>query len=154
VSLFYEGVFMTQKDAVYCAIVTVLTDAGISFDAGTTDVAPILTRELRSKVNAILVQQFSYGSIELSDEAKSTLTTPTKLKAYVSGLVSNWIRKDVRLNGGHRFTSSAKSSAGFKRDPQLKALHQLYSAQVDENKRNEIQAHIDRRVQELQTVNV
>jgi hypothetical protein len=135
---------MTQKDAVFTAVMHVLEDAGINFVVGTDDAAAVLNRELRAAINTRLVHDFLNGAIELSDEAKAKRGDNSKLKAYVSGLVSNWVRKDNRLNGG-RTPSSTKTET----DPQLKALKKLQSSQTDVSKRLEIQSFIDKRHEEL-----
>lgn len=140
---------MTQKDAVFSAVASVLVGSGINFISGSTDANDLLNKDLRSKVNSILIQQFLNNEIELSAEAKTRLADLSKLKAYVSGLVSNWLRKDNRLNAG---VAPMKVKSVVKRtsaDPQLKAMRHLLTVQTDPNKRNEIQSFIDKRVQEL-----
>jgi hypothetical protein len=140
---------MTQKDAVYSAVSTVLNNAGISFTASSTSVFSLLTRELRSQINAILVTQFENNEIELSVEAKGKLANKSELKAYVSGLVSNWVRKDARLNGGSNINVSSVSKRIFKSDPQIKAMQLLLSTKSDPNERIEIQSFIDNRISQL-----
>ena len=145
---------MTQKDAVLGAVTQVLTNNNILFTPSSTNVVPLLTRDLCLQINAVLVAEFTAGNVELSNEAKNKLSNVTDLRAYVSGLVSNWVRKDPRLNGGIVIatTSSSRSTVNnkvIKADPQLQALRKLYSSQVEPSKRQEIQSHIDRRVAEL-----
>ena len=144
---------MTQKDAVFSAISQILASNNISFNPNSTNVATLLTRELRSQVNARLVADFNAGAVELSDDAKSKLNDTAALRAYISGLVSNWLRKDPRLNGGTVLATSTSSatqtSKVLKTDPQLQALRKLHTSQVEPAKRMEIQAHIDRRIAEL-----
>lgn len=144
---------MTQKDAVFNAITQVFASNSISFTPNATNVAGLLTRELRSQINARLVTDFSSGSVELSDDAKSKLENVLELRAYISGLVSNWVRKDPRLNGGNivATTSSSTSSVSkvLRNDAQLQALRKLHAAQVDSSKQAEIQGHIEKRISEL-----
>lgn len=138
---------MTQKDAVFSAIVHVLKTANVNFQSSVTDVSDLLTKDLRSGISEILSRQFLAKEIDLSEEANSKLTDSVQLKNYVSGLISNWVRKDPRLNGGKTSSSSTRKSSSV--DPQLKALKQLHSAQTDQAKRQEIQSFIDKRVAEL-----
>lgn len=144
---------MTQKDAVFSAISQILATNNISFQPSSTNVASLLTRELRAQINAVLVANFNAGSIELSDDAKNKLQDVAELRAYISGLVSNWVRKDPRLNGGTVLATSTSttttSSKNIKSDPQLQALRALHKSQLDTTKQLEIQAHIDRRIAEL-----
>jgi hypothetical protein len=141
---------MTQKDAVFSAITSVLANNNIAFTQNNTNAAELMTRELRAQVNAQLRDLFENGSIELSEEANSKLQDTAALKAYISGLVSNWLRKDTRLNGGSVVATTAPSvSRALREDNQLIALKTLLNTETDTNRRNEIQAHIQRRTSEL-----
>ena len=82
---------VNQKTAVYQAILMVLADKGIDFQDG-QNVAEHMSKEVRAQVNTILFEGFRAGDIELDREY-----TDSELKAYVSGLQSNWIRKDLSL---------------------------------------------------------
>jgi hypothetical protein len=93
---------LSQKDAVYNAVVQVLKSNGID-DLG--DVSRHMTKDLRSKVDDILFNGFKNGAIS-SDRAYSD----HELKAYVSNLQSNWIRKDTRLNGDTIVPAKSKVS--------------------------------------------
>lgn len=111
---------MTQKQAVYTAILSVLSQSSVHFEEG-TDVAPFMTRERRGQVNNILFEGFRTGSIELEKEYSDA-----DLKAYVSGLQSNWIRKDKRLNGGTQY--QVKNPGSRVTDPSIKAMRALLSS--------------------------
>lgn len=133
----------TQKEAVFSAVISVLSEANIQYEQG-TDVTPYMTRELRAQVNNILFQGFKSGSIELDKEFDDA-----KLKAYVSGLQSNWLRKDQRLNGGTAYIAKNPGSRQGAADPQLKAMRALIATLVDANDKAEVQQHIDARIKEL-----
>ena len=135
---------MSQKEAVYSAVTSVLTENNISVSEG-TDVSTIMTRELRSQVNAILVEGFNSGSVELD-----RTFSPSDLKAYVSGLQSNWLRKDKRLNGGAKYSAKNPGSRIGSSDPQLKAMRGLLTTLSTDSDRAEVQAAIDSRVNEIQ----
>lgn len=105
---------MNQKSAVFAAISSVLVNAGIDFEEG-MDVGPVMSKELRAQVNAILFQGFRAGDIEIDVEYSDT-----DLKAYVSGLQSNWIRKDKRLNGNTTYVAKNPGSRAGSGDAQLK----------------------------------
>lgn len=143
---------MTQKDAVFTAVTTVLASNGISFQVNMTNVFPVLTRALRSQVNDYLQTEFLAGNVDISDDAKPKLADVVALRAYISGLVSNWVRKDTRLNGGTVVATTSASSSNVRsvrNDAQLKAMRVLLSSQDDPIKQGEIQAFIDKRVAEL-----
>lgn len=136
---------MTQKEAVFSAIVNV---------CGTQDGAYHPTKEERASVNQILFEGFRSGTIELDREYSDS-----ELRAYVSGLQSNWLRKDKRLNGGTQYVAKNPGSRAGSTDPQVKAMRALLATKTDASERAEIQAFIDKRVAEIKpaktvTINV
>ena len=136
---------MTQKEAVFQAILNV---------CGTQDGAYAPTKEERAQVNQILFEGFRAGKIELDREYDDS-----GLKAYVSGLQSNWLRKDKRLNGGVQYVAKNPGSRAGSTDPQVKAMRALLQTKTDPSERAEIQSFIDKRVAEIKpaktvTINV
>ena len=136
---------MTQKEAVFQAVQNV---------CGTSDGAYTPSKEERASVNQILFEGFRSGTIELDREY-----TDSELKAYVSGLQSNWLRKDKRLNGGTQYVAKNPGSRAGSTDPQIKAMRALLGTKSDVSERAEIQAFIDKRVAEIKpaktvTINV
>jgi hypothetical protein len=128
---------VNQKEATYNAIINV---------CGEHDGAYTPTKEERSRVNNILFEGFRSGSIELERE----FPDDSDLKAYVSGLQSNWLRKDKRLNGGVSYVAKNPGSRQGTGDASIKAMKALLSTLTSESERAEVQSHIDARVQELQ----
>ena len=136
---------MKQKDAVLQALIHV---------CGEQDGAYTPTKEQRAQVNQILFEGFKAGKIELSKEYSDS-----DLKAYVSGLQSNWLRKSKDLNGGVQYVAKNPGSRAGSTDPQVKAMRQLLATKTDASERAEIQAFIDKRVSEIKptrtvTINV
>lgn len=127
---------MSQKEAVFQAVCNVTGHKG----EGTV----MISKEQRAQVNAILFEGFRAGSIELDREY-----TDSDLKGYVSGLQSNWLRKDKRLNGGVQYTAKNPGSRAGSTDPQLKAMRALLSTLTDESERAEVQSYIDAKVAEI-----
>jgi hypothetical protein len=115
----------TQREAVYNAVSGVLSEAGIKVEG---DVSTHMTRELRSQVNNILFEAFRKGTIALDKEF-----TDSELKSYVSGLQSNWLRKDKRLNGGVAYVVQNPGSRAGSGD----------------GEKAEVQSHIDTRLGEI-----
>lgn len=134
---------VTQKEAVYTAITSVLAEAGVNFEAG-TDVSTVLTKEHRAQVNAILFEGFKNGGIQLDKSFSDT-----ELKSYVSGLQSNWVRKDKRLNGGTQYVAKNPGSRQGSSDPQIKAMKLLLSTLTEESERSEVEAEIAKRQAEI-----
>ena len=96
---------------------------------------------------------FASGNVELD----TSFDSQAALKTYTGGLVSNWLRKDARLNGGIKAAPSKRNNVVSKssvksrdKDLQLKALKALLSQTTDNEKRLEIQSFIDARVNELE----
>lgn len=127
---------MTQKEAVFQAICNVTGFTG--------DGVLEISKEQRGQVNAILFEGFRSGHIELDKEYSDS-----DLKSYVSGLQSNWIRKDKRLNGGVQYTAKNPGSRAGSTDPQLKAMKALLSTLTEPADREEVQKHIDAKIAEI-----
>ena len=127
---------MSQKEAVFSAVVNV---------CGQSDEAYSPTKDERASVNQILFEGFKNGTIEFA----GTLPDDTKLKGYVSGLQSNWLRKDKRLNGNVQYVAKNPGSRAGQTDPQIKAMRTLLSTQEDPAKRAEIESFIARRLAEI-----
>lgn len=127
---------VTQKEAVYQAVCNVTGFNG----EGVCEI----TSEQRKQVNAILFEGFKSGKIQIE-----TMPDDAALKGYVSGLQSNWLRKDTRLNGGMKYTAKNPGSRAGSSDPSLKAMRALLSTVKTDAERAEIQGFIDQRVSEL-----
>lgn len=127
---------MTQKEAVYQAVLSVTNYTG--------EGACEPSREQRAVINQILFEGFRSGKVELDTEF-----TDQQLKSYVSGLQSNWLRKDKRLNGGVQYVAKNPGSRAGSGDPQLKALRALLSTLTEASDRAEVQSHIDARMAEI-----
>jgi hypothetical protein len=135
---------MSQKEAVFNAVSSVLSEAGITVNEG-SDFSTPLTRELRAQVTNILVEGFNSGTISLD----KNFTTEAELRTYCSGLTSNWLRKDSRLNGGVKYVAKNPGSRVGSSDATLKAMRALLSSKSDPAERSEIQSFIDARVAEV-----
>jgi hypothetical protein len=134
---------MNQKEAVYSAVTSVLADEGVHSEG---DVSAHMTKERRSQVNSILFEGFRSGKISLDREF-----TDAELKAYVSGLQSNWLRKDTRLNGGVQYVPKNPGSRMGSGDAQLKALKSLLKIKSEPSEVAEIQQFIAKREAELRS---
>ena len=114
----------SQKEAVYSATMSVLTEKGISFEDG-QNIGDVMTKEIRESIQAIVCEGFRNSEVEFrqTDSNSSKLTDRAKLSSYVSGLVNNWFRKDKRFNGNTTYV--AKNPGSRVSDPKLKALKML-----------------------------
>lgn len=134
----------TQREAVFLAICNVL---GMKeFDG-----AAVLTKDERSNVHAIVREGFRQGTIEFeaTPSNQEKLASDSKLSAYVSGLISNWLRKDVRLNGGGKYVAKNPGSRVGQSDEQMKTLRALRKQFEGTDKAVIIDAQIEKRKTEL-----
>src|ERR1700691_2254879 len=97
---------MKQCDAVYQAVVNV---------CGAVDGKRYeLSTEQRATVRQVLFEGFKAGNIVLSKEYDDE-----ELWSYIPGLISNHLRKDVRLNGGVKYEAKAPGSRSGGSDPSI-----------------------------------
>jgi len=128
---------MNQKEATFQAVISV-----IDHEAGEV-CSP--TGSQKDMICQILFEGFKSNTIELTQEYSDK-----ELKSYVGGLVSNWLRKDKRLNGGVSYVAKNPGSRVGYSDPSLKAMRALLNSPLlTEEDRVEIQSHIDLRITEL-----
>lgn len=135
---------MNQKEAVHSAITAVFSENNIAVTDGES-FSTYMNRELRAQVTNILIEGFNKGTIELA----KTFTSEAELRTYCSGLTSNWLRKDTRLNGGVKYEAKNPGSRAGSSDVQLKAMRALLNTKVDPAERAEIQSFIDSRLSEI-----
>lgn len=126
---------ITQKEAVFQAVKNV---------CGEQDGAYTPTKEQRAQVNQILFEGFRSGTIELEREFSDS-----DLKSYVSGLQSNWLRKDKRLNGNVSYVAKNPGSRVGSSDPSLKAMRALMSTLTSDEEKAEVQGYIDAKLAEI-----
>lgn len=90
---------ISQSDAVLATTKSVLGDR---YDPS-VPVASIATDADRLAVAELLIEGFEQGEINLSAEAREKFQSRRELKKYVSGLISNWWKKNPDLNGGGKY---------------------------------------------------
>lgn len=125
---------VSQKEAVFQAVKNVCGEQ----DSYTP------SKEQRAQVNTILFEGFRSGTIELDREFSDS-----DLKSYVSGLQSNWLRKDKRLNGNVAYVAKNPGSRAGSGDASLKAMRALLSTLTTDADKSEVQSHIDARITEI-----
>jgi hypothetical protein len=142
---------LNQREATFQAITTVLSNSGVNFTSG-EDVKSVLTSEHKKKVREILVSGLKDGSITSTPEFMSKMSTDTDLSKYTSGLISNWIKKDPRLNGNKKHQSSGGNSSSNRvgnSDSQVKELKKLLKATVGTDSEQEVAEALNARINEL-----
>ena len=115
---------MTQEEAVFQAIQNVVGEQEGAYEPN---------KEERAQITEILVEGFKAGRIAFKDTPSNAekLADDSKLRSYCSGLQSNWLRKDERLNGGVKYVAKNPGSRAGNTDPQVKAMRTLLSTRTD-----------------------
>jgi len=108
-----------------------------SMDCGNGKFSP--SKEQLKEIYEMVTASIVSGETAFSDEAKAKYSTPELIRTkYVPGMVSNWLRKDLRLNGGEKYETKNPGSRAGSGDEQLKnlkalkSLHPEHSAAIDE----------------------
>lgn len=133
-----------QKEAVFNAVSSVLKEHKVRVPEGQA-VSSFMTREMRAQVNAILITGFKKGEIKLETEFDSE----SDLKSYVSGLQSNWLRKDKRLNGGSAYEPKNPGIRTGSSDPSIREMRKLLETVTNKNDREAILQAIEERLGEI-----
>ena len=130
----------SQKEAVFNAVSQVLSESDVTFEQGQ---AVDLSKDQREAVIGIIMTGFEKGQIELKSEQEN-------LRAYTGGLVSNWLRKDKRLNGGGTYKPANPGSRTGHSDAQVKNLRILLSTLPEGSQEyTAVEAKIEERVAEI-----
>lgn len=142
---------MTQGDVVFQAVVAVF-----GTDGKLTEAVPetkAWTEAQKREVHDRVFMAFKTGVTTKSSGG----TDDASLLKYIPGLVNNWVRKDLRLNGGVKYTAKNPGSRSGGGDEMIKNMKILLGATTDPEARLAIQAEIDKRMEELKpkvTINV
>ncbi len=126
---------MKQGEAVFQAVTNV---------CGKVDGKYEPTKDQRASIKQILFEGFKGGKIVLGKSYSDK-----ELSDYIPGLISNWLRKDKRLNGGVAYVPANPGSRSGGTDPQVKAMRALLATKTDPKERAEIQVFIDAKVATL-----
>lgn len=108
---------LSQKEAVYQAVKSVFAEHGVSHEDFTK---AELDKSMREQVISIVTTGFENNEVELK-------SSQDNIKSYTSGLVSNWLRKDKRLNGNTVYKPANPGSRTGQQDPMVKNLRILLS---------------------------
>jgi hypothetical protein len=137
-----ENMSKSQKQSVFVAVCAVLNESDINR-------AVTLTKEQRAEVIGMVTDSIVAGETEFSAEAKAKYATRDDVKGYVNGMVSNWLRKDLRLNGGSKYETKNPGSRAGSGDAVLKNLKALKSTLSDKAHIEAVDEEIEKRQAEL-----
>lgn len=138
----------SQKESVYAAVKAFLQENGIKHEDGQR---VTLDKEGRRAVIAMVTTAAMAGEMELSAEAAAKYDTTEKMSGYANGLVSNWLRKDIRLNGGEAYEPKNPGSRAGQGDEVIKNLRNLAKTLTEESHKKAVEVEIKRRQAEIQS---
>ena len=131
---------LSQKEAVYKAVKSVFAEHEVDHEDFTK---AELSKDMREQVISIVTTGFERGEVELKSGQDN-------IKSYTSGLVSNWLRKDKRLNGNTVYKPSNPGSRTGQQDPMVKNLRILLSTLPEGSEAYEAtKSRIETRVAEI-----
>lgn len=140
---------VTQREATYNAIKSVLTSNNITFEDG-MNTKEVLTSEMKKEIRSILFEGFRSGSIDYSENfAKNKLNNDSELNKYCTGLISNWTSKDQRLNGGVKHEIKNPGSRAGQGDEQVRELRKVLKKVAGTEHEAEVQKALDARIAEV-----
>lgn len=138
---------MNQKDGVYSAVVAFCEENNIDFQDG-NKFDP--SKEQRKEIVSMVASAMEAGEVDLSDSARAKHSTPEKLHSYCNGLVSNWLRKDKRLNGGVKYEIQNPGSRAGAGDDVVKELRKLKATfPQGSEQRDAIDQEIEKRLEKI-----
>lgn len=138
----------SQKESVYAAVKAFLQENGIKHEDGQR---VTLDKEGRRAVIAMVTTAAMAGEMELSAEAAAKYDTTEKMSGYANGLVSNWLRKDTRLNGGEAYEPKNPGSRAGQGDEVIKNLRNFVKTLTEESHKKAVEAEIKKRQAEIQS---
>lgn len=137
---------LKQVDGVFNAVCEVLGQE--SFDSKVE-----LTKEQKAQVADIVAEGIHEGKIAMSERAREKYSTLELIrKDYVSGLVNNHLRKDLRLNGGTPHQIKNPGSRTGSQDETIKAMRALRKTLTDAEEIAVVDSEIEKRIAHLKSL--
>ena len=138
----------SQKEAIYAAITVFMQENDRRFDDGDK---VELSAEDRKTIVTMIVAAIDVGDMGFSPEAITKHDTPEKIRNYSTGLLSNWMRKDSRLNGGMKHSIKNPGSRVGQDDEIIKSLKSLRKVLISKKEIDGVDAEIALRTEQLRT---
>lgn len=148
----------SQKEAVYRATQVVLKRHHLEFEDG-QDIREAMGKdrgELRREIRDLVFEAMQAGRVNFGDRPSNEdrRTNDAEMMRYATSLVSNWFRKDKRLNGGQRYVPSRSRDGRPSRhraqgDERIARLRAALEIAEDNELRDKLQEAIDEREDEV-----
>ena len=108
---------ISQKEGVYNAVTAFCAEEGIPFEDGSL---MEFNKGQRQSIIGMLVEATEANELTVNSEKAQQ-----NLPIYWNGCLSNWLRKDSRLNGNTKYITKNPGSRAGSGDPQLRELKKL-----------------------------
>ena len=144
---------LSQREATYNTIINELSNNGVSFQDG-SDVKKVISSDMKKKIKEALMNSFKNGNVNHAADFNTKLNSDTELSKYCSGLISNWIKKDPRLNGNTKYQIVNKGARAGQGDLQVKEIKKLLKASVGTSAEEEVLKALNTRLAEVKAAKV
>lgn len=113
--------FSNQKEATFACVIAAFSHFNISFEPGKTNARSIIdgNKTMKETIVNSLVETFTTKEAPLESAQEN-------LKQYCVGLLNNWLRRDLRLNGGVKYEGKVGNT-----DPAIREARKLLSTLAD-----------------------
>lgn len=135
---------ISQKDAVYSVTIETLNENNISFEEGIDCMSSVVDKDIRNTIVEKLLNLFENNKVIVNKQQEDS-----DLKRYVSGLVSNWAKKDDRLNGGVKHEIKNPGSKLGSTDPVIVELRKMLKEVKGTVYENDVKKELTRRMNEI-----
>lgn len=139
---------LSQREGVYAAVTSFFKEKGILFEDG---MKVNLSKDDRSTVIEMISSGIMSGSIVFSEGAKAKHSTQSSIRGYSSNLLSNWLRRDERLNGNVEYKPEKPGSRFGIKDDIIKNLRALAKSTTNEAELKAVEEAILSRQEELRS---
>lgn len=119
---------LSQKECVFITIEEFFTNNGWVLSK---DKKVVLSLKDKKDIIESLTNKAMLGCMSLELESKAKYHSRELMLGYCTKLLNNWLRKDIRLNGGIKFFIKNPGSKAGTSDPQIKQLKEIKSKIVD-----------------------
>lgn len=136
---------LSQKDAVYQATMAVLQQNGVGFEDG-QDVREAISEnpKLRGQIRDLVFEGLKNGQVAFGNGDNKP--DDRSMRTYATGLISNWFRKDKRLNGGQRYQPGSSRDQGGQvsgSEDRIRKLQAAIESTDDDDLKKRLQEAID-----------
>lgn len=140
----FGGYMLSQKECVFATIEEFFTNNGLTLPNKVS-----LSLSDKKLIVEALTDKAMLGCMSLEPESKAKYHSRDLMLGYCTKLLNNWLRKDIRLNGGVKFFIKNPGSKAGTSDPQIKQLKEIKSKIIDATYTKAIDEQINIRLSKL-----